>query len=275
MSRKKQVADQDEFITQAEQEMEMDRSVMQKETPYQDQAELRNRQIFEYLPFVKQTVQRIASHLPKSVEIDDLISAGTIGLIQAMERYDPSRGIQLKTYAAFRIKGAVLSELRSRDILSRSSRKKVRELEKAQIELEHELGREARDKELAQRLNVEMDELNKIRSIGSFSIVSIDEVVGHNENARDSLLSYLSDDNVDDPLALAGLKELKAALAEGIEQLPEKEKLVVSLYYAEELTMREVGNVLNVTESRVSQLHSQAVRRLRNHLRKEGLIDSP
>ena len=127
---------------------------------------------------------------------------------------------------------------------------------------------------MAARLNVEMDELNKIRSIGSFSIVSIDEVVGRNENTRDSLLSYLSDEKVDDPLALAGLKELRAALAEGIEMLPEKEKLVVSLYYVEELTMKEVGKVLNVTESRVSQLHSQAVRRLRGYLRKEGLIDA-
>ena len=256
-------------------EQEMSRSGMQNELPYKDSAELRNQQLFEYLPFVKQTVQRIATHLPKSVEIDDLISAGTIGLIQAMERYDPSRGIQLKTYAAFRIKGAVLSELRSRDILSRSSRKKVRELEKAQVELEQELGREVQDKELADRLKVEMDELNKIRSIGSFSIISIDELVGRNENTRDSLLSYLSDETVDDPLALAGLKELKAALAEGIEQLPEKEKLVVSLYYVEELTMKEVGSVLNVTESRVSQLHSQAVKRLRSYLRKEGLIETP
>lgn len=261
--------------TRTQAEKQMSHPGTQNESPYRDSTQLRNQQLFEYLPFVKQTVQRIATHLPKSVEIDDLISAGTIGLIQAMERYDPSRGIQLKTYAAFRIKGAVLSELRSRDILSRSSRKKVRELEKAQIELEQELGREAQDRELADRLEVEMEELNKIRSIGSFSIVSIDELVSRNENTRDSLLSYLSDETVDDPLALAGLKELKSALARGIEQLPEKEKQVVSLYYVEELTMKEVGSVLNVTESRVSQLHSQAVRRLRAYLRKEGLIDTP
>jgi len=231
----------------------------------------RDQLITEYLPYVKRIVHRIAVHLPSTIDIDDLMNVGVIGLIQAVDRYDPSRDNKFMTYAVFRIKGAVLSELRSRDFLSRSNRRKIRDLETACLKLEQKLGREVDDEEVAKDLGIGVEQVYKTKQMSSISFISFEELGFSSRDEKEKLLSYLVD-NDDDALTLTRLKELKEAVARAIEQLPEKEKLVISLYYLEELTMKEAGKVLNITESRVSQIHSQAILRLRAKLKKEKLI---
>jgi RNA polymerase sigma factor for flagellar operon FliA len=229
--------------------------------------------ILLYLPYVKRIVHRIAIHLPPNVDTEDLINVGVIGLIQAIDRYDSSRDNKFTTYAAFRIRGAVLSELRSRDFLSRANRKKIRELEKAYLKLESKMGREVDDEELAEEMGISLEQLYRIRQMSTISFISYEELGYTSNNDKEKLISSLVRDDAKDVLTLTGLKQLKMAIAESIEDLPEKEKLVLSLYYMEELTMKETGKVLGVTESRVSQLHSQAVIRLRSKLRKSNLLD--
>ena len=234
-------------------------------------ASYRDQLITEYLPYVKRIVHRIAVHLPSTVDIDDLMNVGVIGLIQAVDRYDPGRDNKFMTYAVFRIKGAVLSELRSRDFLSRSNRRKIRDLENACLKLEQKLGREVDDDEVAQALGIDVEQVYRTKQMSSISFISFEELGFSSRDEKEKLLSYLVD-NDDDALTLTRLKELKDAVARTIEQLPEKEKLVISLYYLEELTMKETGKVLDITESRVSQIHSQAILRLRAKLKKEKLI---
>jgi len=234
-------------------------------------AAYRDELITEYLPYVKRIVHRIAVHLPSTIDIDDLMNVGVIGLIQAVDRYDPSRDNKFMTYAVFRIKGAVLSELRSRDFLSRSNRRKIRDLENACMRLEQKLGREVDDLEVAEELGIDVEQVYRTKQMSSISFISFEELGFSSRDEKEKLLSYLID-NDDNALTLTRLKELKEGVARAIEQLPEKEKLVISLYYLEELTMKEAGKVLNITESRVSQIHSQAILRLRAKLKKEKLI---
>jgi RNA polymerase sigma factor for flagellar operon FliA len=232
------------------------KKVVPKDPAYRDQL------ITEYLPYVKRIVQRLAVHLPSTVDIDDLMNVGVIGLIQAVDRYDPRRDNKFMTYAIFRIKGAVLSELRARDFLSRSNRRKIRELESVYLRLEQKLGRTADDNEVAQELG----------QMSSISFISLEELGVSSRDEKEKLLSYLVN-NEDDALSITKLKELKEAMARAIKQLPEKERLVISLYYLDELTMKETGKVLGITESRVSQIHSQAILHLRTKLRKEKLLE--
>ncbi len=199
------------------------------------------------------------------------MNVGVIGLIQAVDRYDPRRDNKFMTYAIFRIKGAVLSELRARDFLSRSNRRKIRELENAFMRLEQKLGREAEDSEVAQELGVDIEQVYRTKQMSSISFISLEELGVSSRDEKEKLLSYLVN-NDDDALSLTKLKELKEALAQAIKQLPEKERLVISLYYLEELTMKETGKVLGITESRVSQIHSQAILHLRAKLRKQKLL---
>jgi RNA polymerase sigma factor for flagellar operon FliA len=234
-------------------------------------ASYRDQLISEYLPYVKRIVHRIAVHLPSTIDIDDLMNVGVIGLIQSVDRYDPKRDNKFMTYAAFRIKGAVLSELRSRDFLSRSNRRKIRDLENTYLKMEQKLGREVEDVEVAQEMGVNVEQVYRTKQMSNISFISFEELGYSSRDEKEKLMSYLVED--DDALTLTRLKEIKEAVARAIEQLPEKERLVISLYYLEELTMKETGKVLNITESRVSQIHSQAVRRLRAKLRKEKLID--
>jgi len=241
------------------------KNIVKNDASYRDQL------ITEYLPYVKRIVHRIAVHLPSTIDIDDLMNVGVIGLIQAVDRYDPGRDNKFMTYAVFRIKGAVLSELRSRDFLSRSNRRKIRDLENACLKLEQKLGREVDDGEVAQELGIAVDQVYRTKQMSSISFISFEELGFSSRDEKEKLLSYLID-NDDNALTLARLKELKEAVARAIEQLPEKEKLVISLYYLEELTMKETGKVLSITESRVSQIHSQAILRLRAKLKKEKLI---
>ena len=233
----------------------------------------REQLILKYLPYVKRIVNRIAIHLPPNVDTEDLMNVGVIGLIQAIDRYDDSRDNKFTTYAAFRIRGAVLSELRSRDYLSRSNRKKIRELDRMVLKLEQKHDREVEDDEVAAAMDIDLEELYQIKQMSSISFISFEEL-GYTSGRDKQKLARGLMENSEDILARAGMKELQSALAEAIYELPEKEKLVLSLYYTDELTMKETGEVIGVTESRVSQLHSQAIIRLRSKLRKKKLIDS-
>ena len=240
--------------------------IVPKDPAYRDQL------ITEYLPYVKRIVQRLAVHLPSTVDVDDLMNVGVIGLIQAVDRYDPRRDNKFMTYAIFRIKGAVLSELRARDFLSRSNRRKIRELESTYMRLEQKFGREAEDTEVAQELGVDLEQVYRTKQMSSISFISLEELGVSSRDEKEKLLNYLIN-NEDDALTITKLKELREAMAQAIKQLPEKERLVISLYYLDELTMKETGKVLGITESRVSQIHSQAILHLRAKLRKQNLLD--
>jgi len=237
----------------------------------QASSESREQLMMEYLPHVKRIVNRMAIHLPSTVDIEDLYNVGVIGLIQAIDRYDASRDNKFITYATPRIRGAVLSELRSRDFLSRSNRRKIREMDHAYAMLEQQLGRDAEDHEVADILQIDLEQLDTIKRLSSISFISFEEMGYSDSNDKGRLLKFVTDETPD-AFSLANLNELKHVMAEAIEQLPEKEKLVLSLYYFDELNMKETGKVLNITESRVSQIHSQAIIRLRNKLRRANVI---
>lgn len=251
----------------------MDLAQSREESFGKDSHLLRNQIINEYLPYVKRIVNRIAVHLPATIEVDDLINVGIIGLIQAIERYDPTRDNKFITYAVFRIKGAVLSELRSRDFLGRTTRRKIRDLEKAYLKLEQKLGREVADEELAEEMNMDLEQLYKVKRMSSISFVSFEEIGGVSQQGAATATSSLAYGDADDALSMTTMKEVKSTIAKNIDLLPEKERLVVSLYYSDELTMKEIGKVMNITESRVSQIHAQAIIHLRSKLRRDGLLE--
>ena len=223
----------------------------------------RERLIMEYAPLVKYIANRIAMRLPPHIDVNDLINSGIIGLIDAIEKFDPSKEVKFKTYAEIRIKGAILDELRSMDWIPRSIRKVINKLVGAYHELEQQLGRPAKDEEIAELLGLQMEEFYKLlkHSAGA-PLISLDVMVDHDDKRRD-ILSCLVDPKSTDAFGALGMGELKDSIAGAIEDLPEKEKQVVALYYYDELTMKEIGEVLDLTESRVSQIHTKAILRLR------------
>jgi RNA polymerase sigma factor for flagellar operon FliA len=211
----------------------------------------------------------MAAKLPSHVQAEDLISAGIIGLIDALDKFNPAREVQFKTYAQIRIQGAMKDELRALDWASRSMRQKVKRLEHTYATLEQELGRPPASEEVANSLGIEMDEFEEmLDDVKGTSLVSLEEL-GQGPASEDkiSLMEALLTREDHDPLEMLNLQDLKKALTLAIAELPEKERLVLSLYYFEELTMKEVGKVLNLTESRISQLHTQTVLRLRSKLK--------
>ncbi|MFQ5481263.1 MAG: FliA/WhiG family RNA polymerase sigma factor [Nitrospinaceae bacterium] len=225
--------------------------------------------IKEYAPMIKYVANRIALRLPPHIEVDDLISVGVLGLIDAIEKYDPSRGAKFKTYAEFRVRGSILDELRSLDWVPRSVRQKASEMDQASQRLQGKLGRPPEDEELAEELGVSLDTLfSSLNETRSMPMLSLDDLgISKESGEQQSLLDCLAGKSDADPHNQLRLTELKQIIARAIESLPEKERLMISLYYYEELTMREIGEVLGITESRVSQIHSKAVFRLRNKLR--------
>lgn len=228
----------------------------------------REKMILEHAPMIKYIANRIASRLPSHVDVDDLINSGVIGLIDALEKFDPTRGIKFKSYAESRIRGSILDNLRSLDWVSRSVRRKSRVLEQTFADLEKKLGRPATEEEVAEVMGMELEDLLKVMGeVNSVSLVYLDEVLNDDSGDKEQTLAeYLSNPDDEDPYSLLAIQEIKESLTEGIDALPEKERLVLSLYYYEELTMKEIGKVLDVTESRVSQLHTQAILRLRGKL---------
>ncbi len=239
----------------------------------------RGKVILQYAPLVKYVANRLAMRLPPNISIDDLVSAGVIGLIDAIDKFDPDKNIKFKTYAEFRIRGAMLDELRSMDWVPRSLRKKAGELERAYSELEQALGRPAEDEEVADALGIGLDDFYRlIDETKNITFLDIDVIKKNlpEGGADEDLFDLISDEGKDDPFSKLNLLEVKEILREAIQSLPEKERLVVTLYYYEELTMREIGEVMGYTESRISQMHTKAMLRLRARLKqyKEELFSA-
>ena len=229
---------------------------------------LRDRLIVMYAPLVKYVAGRLGSGLPAHVDEGDLVSYGLLGLIGAIERYDPDRDIKFETYAMARIKGAIIDELRALDWVPRSVRSRAREIERAIGELEAKLGRAPTDEEISAKIGISPDELEEsLTDISRSSIAALDELWSvSGEGDQISLLDTIEDPAGARPAEALDETETKELLADAISRLPEREKLVVTLYYYEELTLREIGEVLGVTESRVSQLHTKAILRLKSRL---------
>jgi RNA polymerase sigma factor for flagellar operon FliA len=237
---------------------------------------VRERLVVAYSPLVKYVAGRTAAGLPPHVEEADLISYGLVGLISAIERFDLSREIKFETYAIMRIKGAIIDELRSMDWVPRSVRARAREVERANAKLENSLQRAPTDQEIADELKITLDELNdSLLAISHSSMVALDELWSVSDSSGDqvSLMDTIEDPNAPDPSRALDVGDLKDRIAESIARLPEREKLVIALYYYENLTLREIGEVLGVTESRVSQLHTKAVLRLRSRMQEESFDD--
>jgi RNA polymerase sigma factor FliA len=229
----------------------------------------RERLVVAYSPLVKYVGGRMGSGLPAHVEEADLISYGLSGLISAIERFDLSRQIKFETYAITRIRGAIIDELRTLDWVPRSVRARAREIERVNMKLEARLQRAPTDEEMAVELGISAEEFqDALLQISNSTIVALDELWNVSDSSGDqvSLLDTLPDRRAPDPQTLVDQAELRDRIAEAIAALPEREKLVVALYYYENLTLREIGEVLGVTESRVSQLHTKAVLRLRSKL---------
>jgi RNA polymerase sigma factor for flagellar operon FliA len=232
----------------------------------------REQLVLAYSPLVKFVAGRMSSGLPAHIEESDLISYGLLGLIGAIERFDPQREIKFETFAVSRIKGSIIDELRSLDWVPRSVRAKAREIESTQTKLEHELGRVPTDREVADALEMSIEDFQEsLLQISNSTVVALDELWTVSDSSGDqvSLLDTMKDPNAVDPARELGVSELKDRLANAISRLPEREKLVIALYYYENLTLREIGEVLGVTESRVSQLHTKAVLRLKSRLQTE------
>ncbi|MBN1129527.1 MAG: FliA/WhiG family RNA polymerase sigma factor [Chitinispirillaceae bacterium] len=225
--------------------------------------------LVEYAPLVKYIANRLAVNLPHSVDRNDLSSAGILGLIKSVETFEPERGFKFETYAAHKIRGAMLDELRALDWIPRSVRQKARDLQKTYSKLENELGRPPYDDEVCRELNISMKEYEEILSdVAPATIISLEESLP--DRSADSkelrVIDTIEDPGSSNPLRELGFTEVKEILKEAIANLPEKEKLVVALYHYEELTLKEIGVVLDITESRVSQIHSKAILKLRAKL---------
>src|SRR5437763_8441362 len=230
---------------------------------------IRDRLILGYSPLVKYAAGRLGSGLPAHVDEQDLVSYGLLGLIGAIERFDPDRDVKFETYAIARIRGAIIDELRALDWVPRSVRSRARDIERAITALEAKLGRAPTDEEIAQRLGVSGDELEEsLAEISRSSIAALAELwtVSGSGGDQVSLIDSIEDTEAPYPQGALSQTEMREAIADAIARLPEREKLVVTLYYYEELTLREIGEVLGVTESRVSQLHTKAVLRLKARL---------
>lgn len=238
-----------------------------KEEPNQLTPQQKDKLIMEYAPLIKFIAQKIAIRLPSNIELDDLISSGVIGLMDAIEKYDPTRDNKFKTYAEFRIRGAILDELRAQDWVPRSVRDKAKLLDRTIIKLEADLGRSPEDEEVAQKLNISMDEfydlVNQVRPV---SVLSVDDQATFSHVDKKSMLSILEGCKLNNPFNQLNVKAVKQIVTTAIEELPERQRLVLSLYYYEDLNLKEIGKILRVTESRVSQLHAQAITRLRAKL---------
>lgn len=222
----------------------------------------------KYAPLVKYVVDRLALHLPKSVERDDLTSAAIIGLFDALEKFDASKGTKFETYAIWRIRGAILDELRSLDWASRSIRRKARTVEEASRELGQKLGRAATEEEVADALNLSPVELSRLMDeVHGTALLSLSKAVSTEDDQDYIQLEDIVDDPAQaDALEVIESEQAREVLLETIDGLPEQQRLVVALYYYEEMTLKEIGEALHISESRVSQIHTRAVKTLKGRL---------
>lgn len=239
---------------------------------------IRNYFIEKYAPLVKYVAGRVMVNIPSSVEYEDLVSFGVIGLMDAIDKFDLNRDIKFKTYAVTRIRGSIFDELRNLDWLPRSVRQKAKEIEKTISQLELKLGRSAKDHEIADAMKISVEEFHQLLlRVGTNGLISMDEnwfMNDGNDHSPMSIEETLESTTALSPNTLAERTEIKKMIAQAISDLPDREKQVLILYYYEELTLKEIGNILSVTESRISQLHTKAIMRLRGKLEqiKEGYI---
>ncbi len=232
----------------------------------------RDRLIIAYSPLVKYVAGRMSSGLPAHIEEGDLVSYGLLGLISALERFDLSRNIKFETYAVSRIKGAIIDELRALDWVPRSVRSWARKVESAVTQLENELSRAPTDEETAERLGITVEEYHDIlNQVSCASLVALDEFWDSSGQGHDkvNLIDTIEDTEAPEPSRAYRVQAIKETLAAAIERLPDRERIVIGLYYYEGLTLKEIGEVLGVTESRVSQLHTKAVLRLRGRIKED------
>ncbi len=227
--------------------------------------EVRQSLLKRYMPLVRNVAGRMAMGFPKSVELSDLISTGAIGLIEALKNFDPERGVKFETYAVPRIRGAILDELRSLDWVPRSTRAKARQIDRTTMKLENRLGRTPTRRELAKGLAVSSEELAIMLSdVSGTTLLSLDELVYREEDNRQvPRVETVSSKSHGHILGEIERQELRAYLVDSINNLTEQEKLVIALYYYEELTLKEIGEIMHISESRVSQIHTKAVTKLR------------
>ncbi len=238
--------------------------------------EIRNALIRQYAPLVKYVAGKVAIGMPHNVEFDDLVGYGVFGLFDAIEKFDPGKHVKFKTYAVTRIRGAIFDELRLIDWVPRSVRQKTREIEEAVRHLEASLGRTATDKEIARELGISVKEFEKLMlKISGTSILSLSDVwYTGDDNDKVSIADSIESPQSLNPDIIVEKSEIRQVIIKAIGELPEKEKKVLVLYYYEDLTLKEIGQVLEVTESRVSQLHTKAIVRLRAKLTniKKGIV---
>lgn len=247
---------------------ETDEQVLWVEYKRAHEPKLREYFIKKYAPLVKYVAGKVAVGMPHNVEFDDLVSYGTFGLLDAIEKYDPSKEVKFKTYAMTRVRGGIFDELRNVDWIPRSIRQKAKQVEKIILELENRMGRTAEDEEIAHELDIDIDEFHDLMSkISGTSLISLNDVWhGNDENEEMVFVDTLESPEALNPDVIVEREEIKNLIVECIKKLPDREKKVIVLYYYEDLTLKEIGEVLEVTESRVSQLHTKAIMRLRGRL---------
>ena len=231
--------------------------------------EARSRLILDYAPHIRQIIYRISPRLPPSIDLEDLENSGILGLMDAIEKFDPTKGILFKTYAEYRVRGAILDELRALDWVSRSTRKKINQLSQAYADIEQELGRAATEEEVMEALGVDEEEFySMLAQVSSVTLISLDDLKDPLMLKNLSLYSESSNLNARDIIESIDFNTLRTLVIEAIEGLPERERLAIVLYYQEDLNMKEIGEVMNITESRVSQIHTNAILRLRGRTRR-------
>jgi len=239
-------------------------------------ARIRDFFVKQYAPLVKYVAGKVAIGMPHTVEFDDLVGFGVFGLFDAINKFDPEKNVKFKTYAVTRIRGAIFDELRSIDWVPRSVRQKTREIEEAIHRLEAGLGRAATDQEISDELGISIDDFHKnILKISGTSILSLNDVwFTGEENDKVSIVDSIESPQSLNPETIVEKEEIRRVIVDAIHELPENEKQVLVLYYYEDLTLKEIGKVLEVTESRVSQLHTKAIMRLRAKLTsiKKGIM---
>jgi RNA polymerase sigma factor FliA len=234
--------------------------------PEEKHPESREEIILKYAPLIKYIANRIVARLPLRMDIQDMINAGVLGLMDALKKFDPEKGVKFETYAEYRIKGAILDNLRSLDWVPRSVRKVSSMLQQTHMDLEKNLGRPANDEEVAKAMDIDVEKLHKIVGHANrVSVISLEKEI-KNDNSSTSLLDMIADKDIDTPFDKIDSEELRGLLTDNMKYLPEKEKKVLSLYYYNEFTMKKIGGMMNITESRVSQIHTKAVTRLRNKI---------
>ena len=224
--------------------------------------------VVKYAPLVKYLAQKLALRLPANIELDDLISAGVMGLMDAVDKYDEKRENKFKTYAEFRIRGAMLDELRSQDWVPRSVREKAKQLERIFSKLEQKLGRQATEEEVRDEMKLTHEEFQDLLyEVRSISLLNFDDLSSLTKADKKSMVGLIENGKIPNPFAEISKSNVRGLMEKAIKDLPEKQRLVLALYYYEDLNLKEIGDILEVTESRVSQLHTQAILRLRSRLK--------